>query len=133
MRKALYAFAIVLACVAMTQGALKAQCTLRTGARVVLYGTSDDPDVFVWDSRFRMRSYARGSFDQARALLPHALLVEPGTRARIVSCVAGFVESKYSDRADDAIGIVIVSGRYRGRGGWVLETDVRSMLRRLTR
>ena len=133
MRRVLYAFAIALACVAMTQGAVKAQCALHTGARVVLYGTSDDPDVFVWDSRFRMRSYERGSFDQARALLPHALLVEPGTRARIVTCVAGFVESKYSDRADDAIGIVIVSGRYRGRGGWVLETDVRSMLRRLSR
>ncbi len=133
MRKALYAFAIVLACVAITQGALRAQCTLPSGARVVLYGTSDDPDVFVWDSRFRMRSYAQGSFDQARALLPHALLVEPGTRARIVTCVAGFVESKYSDRADDAIGIVILSGRYRGHGGWVLETDVRSILRHLAR
>ncbi len=133
MRRALYAFAIVLACVAMMQGAAAAQCTLHSGARVVLYGTSDDPDVFVWDSRFRMRAYARGSFDQARALLPHALLVEAGTRARIVSCVAGFVESKYSDRPDDAIGIVIVNGRYRGRGGWVLQTDVRSMLRHLTR
>ncbi|MHB8147662.1 MAG: hypothetical protein ACYDGM_10445, partial [Vulcanimicrobiaceae bacterium] len=101
------------------------------GERVVLYGTSDDPDVFVWDSRFRMRTYAEGSFDQAKALLPHALLVAPGTRARVITCMDGFVESKFTDVPDDAIGIVIVSGRYRGREGWVLATDVRSILRRI--
>ena len=107
-----------------------ARCAVHIGARVALYGTSDDPDVFVWDSRFRMRSYAQGSFDQAKALLPHALLAEPGTRARVAACVPRFVESKYTDRPDDAIGIVIVSGRYRGREGWVLATDVRDMPRR---
>ncbi|MHB8147406.1 MAG: hypothetical protein ACYDGM_09155, partial [Vulcanimicrobiaceae bacterium] len=74
MRRAIAAFVIALACIAATCQVGLARCNLHVGERVVLYGTSDDPDVFVWDSRFRMRTYAEGSFDQAKALLPHALL-----------------------------------------------------------
>jgi hypothetical protein len=104
-------------------------CRYRVGAHVVLYGTTDDPDVFLWDSRFRLRDYEGGSFDQMKALLPHAALARPGTRALVESCVQKFVVSKYSDRPDDAIGVVIVSGDLRGQRGWVLGSAVRANTR----
>lgn len=106
-----------------------AQCRAPINDRVVLYGTSDDPDVFVWDSRFRLREYESGTFDQMRALLPHATLVRPGTRAMVESCVPDFVQSKYGAGSDDAVGIVIVTGPLRGQRGWVLGSDVRMFTR----
>lgn len=106
---------------------VRADCRVHTGDRVVLYGTTDDPDVFVWDSRFRLRDYEGGTFDQMRALLPHATLVRPGTRAMVESCVSDFVQSKYVAHADDAIGIVIVSGPLRGQRGWVSGTAIRPL------
>ena len=93
--------------------------------RVVLYGTTDDPDVFVWDSRFRLRDYEGGTFDQMKALLPHATLVRPGTRAVVESCVSDFVQSKYVPQPDDAVGIVITAGPLRGQRGWVSGTAIR--------
>jgi hypothetical protein len=93
----------------------------------VLYGTSDDPDVFVWDSRFRMRQYEGGSWDQAQALLPHALLAPPGTRGVVSGCVSNFVQSKYLSVPDDAVGIVIISGPLKGKLGWVLGADIRGI------
>jgi hypothetical protein len=105
-------------------GAL-ADCRVHARDRVILYGISGDPNVFVWDSRFRLRDYAGGSFDQAQALLPHAFLASPGTRAIVTSCVPTFVQSKFSGVADDAIGIMIIGGPNNGRTGWVLFVDVR--------
>lgn len=91
---------------------------------VALLGTTDDPDVFVWDSRFRLRDYEGGTFDQMQALLPHAILVRPGTRATVESCVPNFVQPKYSDSPEDAIGIVITAGPLRGQRGWVLGSAI---------
>ncbi len=96
----------------------------------MLYGTADDPDVFVWDSRFRMRSYQGGSFDQAQALLPHALLAPPGTRAAVADCVGNFVQSKYASIPDDAVGVVIVAGPLKGKSGWVIGADIRRAIER---
>lgn len=110
----------------VTWGVAVADCKQDVlGTHVVLYGTTDDPDVFVWDSRFRLRSYQGGSWDQAQALLPHALLVPPGTRATIAGCASNFVQSKYAAVPDDAVGIVIVSGPLKGKAGWVLGADIR--------
>ena len=106
----------------------RAECHVHANERVVLFGTTDDPDVFVWDSRFRLRDYESGTFDQMRALLPHATLVRPGTRANVMSCVPSFVQSKYVPQPDDAIGIVIVTGPLRGQRGWVLGSAVREAL-----
>jgi hypothetical protein len=100
-------------------------CRVRSGSHVVLFSSGVSPDVFVWDSRFRMGEYAGGTFDQAQALLPHAMLAPAGTRAIVQSCVAGFVQSKYSSTRDDAIGLVIDGGPMRGHRGWVLGSDVR--------
>lgn len=118
--------ALVLAVLACT-GAARAGCHVHAGDVVVLYGTSDDPDVFLWDSRFRMRSYQEGTFDEMNALLPHAVLARPGTRAVVESCVAGFVRSKYSNAVEDAVGVRISSGPLRGQGGWVLSSSIRGI------
>lgn len=105
--------------------AARAACRVHAHQQVVLYGTADDPDVFVWDSRFRLRNYEGGTFDQMQALMPHALLVRPGTRAVEQSCVPDFVQSKYETAPDDAVGIVITSGPLRGQRGWVLGSALR--------
>lgn len=120
------AFALLLALLAMRAPAF-ADCQARPGTHVVLYGTADDPDVFMWDSRFRMRAYQAGSFDQAQLLLPHAMLAPPGTRAVVSECVRNFVQLKYTTETDDAVGVTIVSGPLRGRRGWVLGSDVRGL------
>jgi hypothetical protein len=104
-----------------------ANCRVHARVRIALFGTMDDPDVFVWDSRFRLRDYEGGTFDQMRALLPHARLAPPGTRAVVQICIANFVQSKFTQTPDEAIGIVIVSGPMRGQRGWVLGSDVRTV------
>jgi hypothetical protein len=117
----------------LVPGVALADCRVHPSDRVVLYGTTDDPDVFVWDSRFRLRDYEGGTFDQMRALLPHATLVRPGTRAVIESCVSNFVQPKYGTLPDDAIGIVIVTGSQRGERGWVLGSAIRVVSERIRR
>lgn len=104
-----------------------ADCHVHPNDRIVLFGTTDDPDVFVWDSRFRLRDYEGGTFDQMKALLPHATLVRPGTRALVESCVSDFVQSKYVSQPEDAIGIVIIAGPLRGQRGWVNGDSIRVM------
>ena len=104
-----------------------ADCRVRHGDHVVLYSTADDPSVLLWDSRARLRAYHAASFDEAQAMLPHAILVAPGTRAIVISCVAGYVESPLFSAPEDAIGITVASGPQRGITRWVLGTDVRSV------
>ncbi|MGA7569799.1 MAG: hypothetical protein WBG27_13150 [Candidatus Aquilonibacter sp.] len=111
----------------LVPNAALADCRTYVNDRVVLFGTSDDPDVFVWDSRFRLRDYEGGTFDQMKALLPHATLVRPGTRAVVETCVSDFVQSKYVAQPEDAIGIVITAGPLRGQRGWVLGSAIREL------
>lgn len=117
-------FAAVL-CAGACVGALAAQqCHAERGMQITLFGGVDDPDVLVWDSRDRLVSYGAGSTDTRKFLLPHALLNRPGTRAVVQSCVSGAVHSKFRMDADDAVGVLIVTGKYRGRYGWVSSSDV---------
>ena len=122
-RSLLFVLAMLLACC----GLAYADCRLRPGDKIVLYGTTDDPDVFIWDSRFRLRDYAGGSFDEMNALLPHAVLARPGTRAVVENCVSNFVQSKYFTTPDDAIGVRILGGPLSGQRGWVLGSSARGM------
>lgn len=101
-----------------------ATCHASHGMQVTLFGGVDDPDVLVWDSRDRLVSFAGGTSDSRKFLLPHALLTRPGTRAVVVSCRAGIVHSKFSMDAEDAVGVLIMSGQYRGRYGWVSSSDI---------
>ena len=104
-----------------------ADCRMHLHEKVVLLGGMDDPDVFVWDSQFRLAGYQTGTYDVAKALLPHALVIHPGTRAIVIGCVPGFVHPRYRGFTDDALRILMLSGPYRGRSGWVMSQDLRRM------
>ncbi len=117
--------AVAVALLIAALGATAPNCRSRTGNHIALYGSTGDPDVLIWDSRFRLQRYEAGTFDQMRALLPHARLAPPGTRAVIESCVLDFVQPKFASAPDDAVGIVVVSGPLRGARGWVLGADIR--------
>jgi hypothetical protein len=119
------AFVLALAMAAAMSTAALAQCDLHAGNHVVLYSEADDPDVLLWDSRFRLRDYNAASFDISRELLPHARLVSQGTRATVESCVPDFVQLRLQNGYEDAIGIIITSGKYQHIRGWVLSTDLR--------
>ncbi len=105
--------------------AVWADCKEHRGDRVVLYSTTDDPSVLIWDSRARLRSYYGASFDEAQALLPHAILVAPGTRGTVISCVGDYIESPLFQHPEEAVGVTISSGPQRGVTRWVLGSDVR--------
>jgi len=104
-----------------------ADCRMRPHEKVALLGGMDDPEVFVWDSRFRLAAYQTGTYDAAKALLPHALVIPPGTRAIVIACVPNFVHPRYRGFTDDAFGILMLNGKYRGRSGWVMGQDIRRM------
>ncbi len=116
--------ALLVALLAVVQPAL-ADCKVHRGDNVVLYSTTDDPSVLIWDSRARLREYNAASFDEARAMLPHATLVAPGTHASVVTCVPNSIESPMFPKPDDAVGVSISSGPQRGLRRWVLGSDVR--------
>ena len=101
-----------------------AQCHANRGMRITLFGGVDDPDVLVWDNRDRLVAFASGSSDTRKFLLPHALLARPGTVAIVQGCVAGTVHSKFRMDPEDAVGVLILTGTYRGRYGWVSSSDV---------
>ena len=123
MRKGLY---VALALAWFTVGAVgPGACRLDRGARLSLFGGPDDPSVLVWDSRERLLRYAAGSSDTRRFLSPHAFVVPPGTRVVVQECVANAVHPRYQFVPDDALGVQITSGRYRGRYGWISAADVR--------
>lgn len=124
MRKAC-AFLVV--CFISVSANASADCRVHRGEHVVLYSTTDDPSVLMWDSRARLREYHAASFDEAQAMLPHALLVAPGTHGDVVGCVAGYVASPLFAAPDDAVGITISSGPLRGVVRWVLGSDVRPL------
>lgn len=102
-------------------------CGHTVGERVALLGEGDDPDVFLWDSRFRLAAYQTGSWDVDRALLPHARLIAAGTRAVVIACVPNFVHPKYRSGTDDAVGVRISRGKLKGTTGWALGSDVRAL------
>lgn len=104
-------------------------CSLfRVGTQVVLYGTSDDPDVFIWDSREHMFEYSKAPFDQAQELLMHALLAPPGTRAKVTFC-APYHPARDPEPPYKVVGIVITTGALRGDAGWVRSIDIAVMHR----
>lgn len=108
-----------------TTGIAFADCHVGKGQKVTLFGGVDDPDVLVWDNKERLIEYAGGSADTRRFLSPHAVLARPGTSAIVQECVANIVHLKFRFTTDDAIGLIITSGPYRGKYGWVTLSDLR--------
>lgn len=116
--------AVAILALATANGARAASCTAPSGGRIVLASDAVDPDVFLWDSRTRLVDYAAGQWGNTRSIFAHTLLAEPGTQATIVSCIAGVAHPKFGSGDEDAIGVKVVSGPYRGRYGWVLSSDI---------
>lgn len=123
MRKALL-LAVFAALTVAAAAAAGSPCRATRGMQVTLFGGVDDPDVLVWDNRDRLTAFAAGSSDTRKFLLPHALLVRPGTIAVVQSCFGGAVHSKFHMAAEDAVGVQIVSGKDRRRYGWVTSADI---------
>lgn len=119
--------ALILLCWSALATAAVADCRVHRGAHVVLYSTTDDPSVLGWDSRARLRTYHGASFDEAQAMLPHALLLSAGTHADVIACFASYVASPLFTSPDDAVGVIITSGPSRGAARWVLGSDVRTL------
>ncbi len=95
-----------------------------SGSRVSLMSDAADPDVFLWDSRERLIDYAAGQWGDARAIFAHTILARPGTAAVVVSCDSGVAHPRFQAGAQDAVGVRIMSGPYRGKFGWVLSSDI---------
>ena len=100
-------------------------CKASVGQRVLLESIDSDPDVFVWDSRFRLIEYAAGNYDKANQVMAHTILAKPGTHAIVAMCGAASVKPAYGPETYDAIGVKITSGPFRNRWGWVSSEDVR--------
>jgi hypothetical protein len=104
--------------------AAQSLCAAPAGGRVVLESDAVDPDVFLWDSRTRLVNYAAGQWGNTRAIFAHTMLAEPGTLALIVSCIPSAAHPRFAAGNEDAIGVRVMSGPYRGRYGWVLSSDI---------
>ncbi len=102
-------------------------CTVVVGEPVMLRSSDFDPDVLVWDSHDRAIDYAGGAVRDAGDVLSHTVLSKPGTRAVVISCLAGTARPKYSSEILDTVGIKILTGPHRGHYGWVTSDDVRSV------
>lgn len=125
MRKIIAALsAAAFALIAVPAQAAGTGCHAVRGVRITLFGGVDDPDVLIWDNRDRLIAFASGSSDARKFLLPHAFLARPGTLALVQSCVAGAVHSKFHMDPEDAVGVKILGGEYRGRYGWVESSGV---------
>lgn len=98
-------------------------CSAPAGGRLILASDAVDPDVFLWDSRARMLDYAAGQWNDTRSIFAHTHLARPGTQALLVSCVAAVAHPKFGTGDEDALGVKVVSGPYRGHYGWVLSSD----------
>src|SRR5665213_4604756 len=103
MRRTARGIVAFLLLVGLSVAGASAHCRVRIGARVALYGSTGDPDVFVWETRFRLAAYQTGSFDVDQTLLPHARLASPGTRAVVLGCVSRDVHPKYRATVNDAV------------------------------
>ncbi|MDQ2909275.1 MAG: hypothetical protein M3R44_08005 [Candidatus Eremiobacteraeota bacterium] len=100
-----------------------AACAASRGEHVVLSSEAVDPDVFVWDSRDRLVTYAAGQWRDTRAIFAHTMLAEPGTEAAL-TCSRHAVRASSLPGGSNPLGVLVLSGRYRGRYGWVLSSDV---------
>lgn len=99
-------------------------CVATPRDRVVLAADTSDPDVFVWDDRFRLTEYALGRWGDTRSVMVHTVLAHPGTRAVVLACLPGALHPKYSVVREDAVRVTMLTGPYRGRSGWVAARDV---------
>jgi hypothetical protein len=123
-RRLVVALGAIAVAAALRAASAAALCAAPAGGRVVLEADALDPDVFLWDSRSRLVDFAAGQWGNTRAIFAHTLLARPGTRATIVACIPAAAHPKFAQRDEDAVGVKLMSGPYRGRYGWVLSSDI---------
>jgi hypothetical protein len=107
-----------------SHAAAQAACVASRGERVVLKSNTVDPDVFVWDRKALMISYASGVWPGTRDVLQHTLLTSPGTTAIVAACEVAAIRPSLFPSVQDAVAIRLMSGPYRGRYGWVASNDI---------
>jgi len=104
-----------------------AACPLTFGQKIVLVSQELDPDVFVWDSRDHLVSYAQGDASTT-LVLKHTILVRAFTDAVVTSCKNVLLRMQgVSDESPPTflVGVKVTGGEFRGRFGWVAPSDVR--------
>ncbi len=97
------------------------------GVGLVLVSQELDPDVFLWDSSDRLVKYATGDYD-VETVLKHTTLVRAYSRAVALGCKNTSIHPNYQGAPGAPlylVGVKVASGRYRGRYGWVLSSDIR--------
>jgi hypothetical protein len=122
LRSFAFGLAALLIIASIVQSAALACATAR-GKQVELTSQSLDPDVFVWDSMARLINYQAGKFLTAD-VLHHTLLAPAGTRAVVLVCRDRVVHPRFIDGVADAVGVRLLTGRYRGQYGWVVSEDL---------
>lgn len=99
-------------------------CLDTTDRHVILASDAIDPNVFIWDRRSLMVSYAAGFWRPTSLIIDHTLLEKPGTRAFVIACQPHQLRVRYTTLTRDAIGLKLLSGPDTGRYGWAIEDDV---------
>jgi len=122
LRSFAFGLAAFLVIASIAQSAALACATAR-GKRVELTSQSLDPDVFVWDSMARLINYQSGKII-TDDVLHHTLLAPAGTRAVVLICRDRVVHPRFLNGVADAVGVRLLSGRYRGQYGWVVSEDL---------
>lgn len=102
-------------------------CSFSTGQYVLLKSNQLDPDVFVWDSRARLVTYASGDWKNTQDVIDHTILSKPGTRAIVVGCDPQAIHFRYAQPVQDALGLKLTSGPQRGRYGWIASDDAQTI------
>jgi len=104
-----------------------AACPVSRGAPLLLVSPELNPDVFLWDSSDRLVRYETGDYD-VETVLKHTTLVKAYSRAVAVSCKNTTIRPQYQPKAAGPfylVGVKVATGRFRGRYGWVMSTDIR--------
>ena len=124
MRRAVICAAAALVLAGSSYAAARAaNCAVNKDNRVVLISDAVDPDVFVWDTRDHLVDYAAAHWDSSRAVSERTVLAQKGTRAVVKDCSPALAHPHYTE-PQDVIQVLITSGPFRGRVGWVLSADL---------
>jgi hypothetical protein len=120
------AAAAALAAIVLLHRTPAAACPLAPGQKIVLASQELDPDVFVWDSRDHLVSYAQGDYSVG-LVLKHTILVRAYTDATVLGCKNLSVPAGPAGETPPSfmVGVRVTAGSFRGRYGWVASTDVR--------
>lgn len=99
-------------------------CGAVVGERVMLASGETDPDVFIWDTKQRLGDFSSDRWGSFALIMAHTVLVRPGTHGIVTHCVSGAAHDRRTGAVRDAVRVYVASGKYRGRYGWVIASDI---------